>query len=91
MPLDSQELEIVHVSTSQFQVTFCVDKGLVTPPLGIEMEQVQVEPEREPRQISTNEVSKEGQIGEKPQQTSQDTKVRTVGSTKIKTIQEEPS
>ena len=36
--------KIIPTSTSQLQVTFCVDKGSVTPPpLGIEIEQVQVE------------------------------------------------
>lgn len=49
MPLKSQGLKIVPTSTSQLQVTFNVDKGSVNPPpLGIEIEKVQIEHEEEP-------------------------------------------
>lgn len=42
--------------------------------------------EEEPEHVSTNDVSKEGKISEKPQQASQDTEVRTVDSTDIETL-----
>ena len=42
---------------------------------------MQLVKEEEPQQRPTNEVSEEGKIYEEPQQTSQDTEVRTVEST----------
>lgn len=57
MPPMSQGLKIVLAWTSQLQVTFCVNKGSVTPStLGIEIEQVQTKHEEEPQQVSTDEV-----------------------------------
>ena len=92
MPLKSQGIKIVPTSTFQLQVTFCVDKGLVTPPPpGTKIVQVQIEHEEELQQVSTDEVSEEGQIGEKPQQTSQDIEMINVGSIDTWTINKEPS
>ena len=80
------------VHASQLKVTLLVDKGSTTPLLlGTKIEQVQTEHEKEPQQVSIDEVSEKGQIGEQPQQTSQDTEVRTVGSTDTKTVGKEPS
>ena len=87
---ESQGLEIT--SSSPLQVTVVVDKGFATSlPPSMEEEKVQKEREEEPQQVSTNEVSREGQMVEYPQQDSQDTNVRTMGSTKIETIEDEPS
>ena len=71
-----------------------VDKGSITPsPPSSEEEQVQKEPsqEEEPQKMVTDEVCKELKIVEYPQQASQGTEVQTIGSTKIGTIEGEPS
>ena len=41
--------------------------------------------------MATNEVSKEGQLVEYPQQASQDTEVQTIGSIEIETTEGDPS
>jgi len=54
--------------SSPMQVTFCVDKGFVTPlPPKNEGEQVQMEQGEEPQQVPIDEVSEEGKICEYPQ------------------------
>lgn len=79
MPPEPQGLEIT--PSSPIQVTLSIDKGFATPlPPNTEEEQVREEQEKEPQQVSTNEVSEEGQIVEYPQQDSQDIEVRTIDS-----------
>ena len=70
-----------------------VDSGSVTPPPQSSKEQVQKEPssEEQQEQIATNEVSKEGQMVEYSQPSSQDTEVQATGSTEIEAIERESS
>ena len=57
------------------------DSGSVTPPpQSLEEEQVQKEPssEEQPKQMATDDVSKEGKMVEYSQPPSQDTKVQAI-------------
>ena len=65
MPLESQGPEIT--PSSPLQVMVVVDKGSATPlPPSTEEEKVQKEQDKEPQQVSTDEVSTEGKMVEYP-------------------------